>query len=177
MFKTDKSLFTLKPGTKNDALGEFKEYYLEYRDFVRASVFWMVNSSSVDDIVQEAFLKAWKSYAGFKRESSFKTWIYRIAMNTTYDYLKKNKVNDEAFEETTEDPHSSNLEYSDLVGKGLMTLSTNHREVFSLFYQQEHTYLEIAVITGLPEGTVKSRVHSAKKLFVKFLEKNGVTHG
>ena len=82
-------LFPSAGVTQDELLLLFKEQYLKEKSFVRSSIYWMVNSSDVDDLVQETFLKAWKCFKKFEAKSSFRTWVYRIAMNITYDYLKK----------------------------------------------------------------------------------------
>jgi RNA polymerase sigma-70 factor (ECF subfamily) len=118
MLSLKRVLFLLSEVSQDDLLLMFKEQYVKERDFVRSSIYWMVKSSDVDDLVLETFLKAWRSFKHFEAKSSFKTWIYRIAMNTTYDYLKKSKVNiPELHEELTESRELS-IEMSDLISKG-----------------------------------------------------------
>jgi len=177
MINIAKSFFFESPTTHEELLGDFKENYLGHRDFVRSSIYWMVNSNVVDDLVQETFLRAWKSFHKFEKKSSFRTWIYRIARNVTYDYFNKNESSYNIFDENNMEGKNENVELSDLISKGLLSLTVNQRELFTLHYQQGFSYREIAEFVGIAEGTVKSRVHNAKKIFVKFLEKNGVKDG
>ncbi len=175
MLKLAKLLFpSLEEVTHDELLLLFKNYYTADEGFVRSSIYWMVNSSDVDDLVQETFLRAWKSFRKFDNKSSFRTWIYRIAMNVTYDYFKKNKVHLEGFNEEYVGKENPEIELSDLISKGLMTLSLEQREAFSLHYQLGLKYLEISELLQIPVGTAKSRVSSAKKIFVDFLNENGV---
>jgi len=174
VLKIKNMLFPSAGVTQDELLLLFKEQYLKEKSFVRSSIYWMVNSSDVDDLVQETFLKAWKCFKKFEAKSSFRTWVYRIAMNITYDYLKKNKENVEELHEELIVSKELDIELSDLISKGLMTLPVNQRESFSLHYQVGLTYLEASKLLNVPEGTVKSRANNAKVRFVKFLNENGV---
>ena len=154
----------------------FKEYFEQTNDFVRSSIYWMVRSSDVEDLVQESYLKAWKSFRLFDQKSSFKTWIYRIAMNTTYDYLRKSKeVNSQ---ETIDSSSgiSDDLSDKDLVTKSLMELSIKHREVFILFYKFDYKIDEIADTLSVPSGTVKSRLNKARDVFKNAIAIHGDGH-
>lgn len=156
----------------------FKSHYENESEFLRSSIYWMVRSQAVDDIIQETFLKAWKSYSSFKKNSSFRTWIYRIAMNTTYDYLKKNQqyLSEELDDNVAEVAKGQNIELKDVITKALFKLSPEQREVFLLHYKLGHKQSEIAELTGIPEGTVKSRLFKARKVFTDFMNDIGVHH-
>jgi len=158
-----KSLFS--PQVKINKLEDFKEFYQEYNLFVRKSVYYIVGDKAVDDIVQETFLKAWKSYNQFQHKSTVKTWIYRIAMNCAYDYLKKEKRTIEL-----EDIKDIDLEVQriskDLLNYLLSKLSHNQLEIFLLHYSLGYTTLEIAEILNIPEGTAKSRLFKARNVFI-----------
>lgn len=163
------------------SLQGFHQIYLEHRDFIRSVIYWMVRSQAVDDLVQESFLRAWRDCKNFREEASIKTWLYRIARNTSYDYLRKQSRQLGYEKEVRKDQNRDiktkasrdQLVIKDLITKGLMDLSVDHREVFILFYKMEYTQQEIASLTGVALGTVKSRIHHAKKQFYEFIEKNG----
>ena len=157
-------------------LEEFKQYYLDNRDFLRSSIYWMVRSDDVDDLVQATFVKAWQHYSSFKKESSFKTWIYRIAMNTTYDYLKKNKVPTFDYDINEAAAPKQDNDLRDLISKALFTMTPKHREVFILHYKLGYKIREIAKLQNNTEGTIKSRLHYARDKFTHFLKDNGVEH-
>src|SRR5438270_12111055 len=71
----------------------FDELVIRYRTRVFAMIYNMVhNEQDAWDLAQESFVKAWKSIGGFKGKSSFYTWIYRIVMNVTIDWLRKRQV-------------------------------------------------------------------------------------
>jgi RNA polymerase sigma-70 factor (ECF subfamily) len=155
----------------DDLLERFRLEYNKNKDFVRYSIYHMVRSDVVDDLVQDTFVKAWKNYKKFKYDCSFKTWIYRIAMNTTYDYFRKHK---HITQEGIENEYKDDDDFKDLVTKGLMRLTIKQREVFILYYKLGYTMIEIANLLNVSEGTVKSRIHYAKNEFVIFLKDNGV---
>jgi RNA polymerase sigma-70 factor (ECF subfamily) len=161
--------------SKEEALEEFKQNYLETKEFIRLTIYWMIRSDEVDDLVQATFVKAWQHYKGFKRNSSFKTWIYRIAMNTTYDYInKKNKIKID--NNVTEfESHSQDNELRDLISQALLTLNLKQREAFILYYKLGYKTHEIASLLKTAEGTIKSRLHHAKVKFTYFMNENGVS--
>ena len=167
---------------KNDEqlLIEFKQHYIENCSFVRTVVYWIVRSDDVDDIIQETFVKAWKKYKTFKNKSSFKTWIYKIAKNTAYDFLKKNrKYNElkELREEALETKNDINQNLSSLITEGLGELSPKHKEIFILFYKLSYTSKEISKLLKISEGTVKSRLFYARDIFKNYLKQQGVYNG
>lgn len=161
--------------SEEELLFRFKEYYLTERDFVRNAIYWMVRSDVVDDLVQETFVKAWKNFRKFEENSRFRTWIYRIAMNVTYDYLKKNSSN-ELKELTEVEIKGEDIALKDLIDKGLLQLTIEQREVFILFYKMNYKQSEIAELLKIPAGTVKSRLFHAREVFEKYLKENGVDH-
>lgn len=149
----------------------FKSHYLEERLFVRKVIYWMVRSDDIDDLVHDVFLKAWKSFSSFEQNSNFRTWVYKIAINTAYDYLKKSSpILTDSFDEI-EDENASSLEIKDLIDKLLLSFSPVQREVFILFYKFGYTMHEIADLTGSSLGTVKSRLHYTRKKASERLKK------
>jgi RNA polymerase sigma-70 factor (ECF subfamily) len=158
--------------SESPSLEEFEKLYLEHRDFVRNSIYWMVGHEIANELTQDTFVKAWNGYSRFRRHSSFKTWIYAIAMNTTRDYLRKNSYC------TSLNVENSETEYlqegkQDLINNAIGQLTVKQREVFMLFYKFEYTYNEISKLTGVKEGTVKSRIQRSKEIFTSFLNEVG----
>ncbi|MCO4755855.1 MAG: RNA polymerase sigma factor [Bacteriovoracaceae bacterium] len=173
-----KQSLSIQPARDSQELvDEFKDHYIQHNEFIRASIYWMVRSEIVDDLVQDTFVKALNSYSKFKGDSSFKTWIYRIARNVTYDYLRKNGKGQFQEIEDGDLVHSDKEDVKDLISQGLVGLGPKHREVFVLHFKFGHTFNEIAGLLDITEGTVKSRVFYAKKKFSEFLKDNEVTNG
>lgn len=178
MIKILKNTFSSLWGSEdhNNELHSFHNYYLETSGFVRSVIRQLINNESiVDELVQETYVRAWKSYKKFNHDSTFKTWIYRIATNITYDYFnkqKKLKIEKDDFNKN----QNSDSEKIDIINKGLLKLSLEQLEVFILFYKYDYTISEISKELKTAEGTVKSRLYYSREIFVKYLKENGIEH-
>lgn len=151
---------------------EKKVYNLAYR--------LTSNHDDASDIAQEAFIRVYTSLAGFKGDSSFATWLTRIVYNVCYDELRKRKrqrttsldepatIEDETIERQVADSADGPAEELErketraMVQQGIMSLDETYRAVIVLRDLQGYTYEEIARITGLELGTVKSRLNRAR---------------
>lgn len=131
-----------------------------------------------EDIVQETFLKAWKSAKSYREEASkFKTWVLRIARNTAIDHLRKKKhipfsafdteegvnVLAETVPDSEELPDEKLAKAMDAesLTHAMQSLSPESREILLLHYTNGLTFLEIGEMLGQPQNTVKSRHHRA----------------
>ena len=136
------------------------------------------NAHDADDIVQETFVKAWKSAKQYREEASrFKTWVLHIARNAAIDHLRKRKyvpfsqfdtedghnmlVETVADTEALPDEAFAKLQDAEVVQEALAQLSPDAREILLLHYTNELTFLEIGEMLGEPQNTVKSRHHRA----------------
>lgn len=158
----------------------FHELYEREKDYIRSSVYWMIRHEEIDDIVQETFIKAWKSRDSFKGDSQLKTWLYRIAMNCAHDHYRKDsrytQITDDLENEVLIEGSSVNLEMKDLIDLGIQRMSWEQREVFVLFYKLEWSQKEIAQLQQVPIGTVKSRLNKAKVIFTEFVKAQEVAY-
>ncbi|MFN7145897.1 MAG: sigma-70 family RNA polymerase sigma factor, partial [Myxococcota bacterium] len=153
-----------------------------YQNRIHAMVYGMVRDpEEARDITQNAFIKAYQNLASFRIESSFYTWIYRIAMNLAIDHCRKNKRRktsafDEAVASRDEDGTIIELHQAESPQKALQRkqlherifaaldeLSEDQREVVLLREVEGLSYKEIADTMGIPEGTVMSRLFYARK--------------
>jgi RNA polymerase sigma-70 factor, ECF subfamily len=166
------------PGNEGP-LPSFPEVYDRYQALVRRCLFKLLGARDLDDVVQEAFLRIWKGLPKFDGRSLLKTWIYAVTVRAGIDHLRK--VGRRGFL-TPLDPAAtfpSNEEmdhlHKDLVSRGLGALSEEHRVVLILAIYEGLSLAEIAEVTSTNEGTVKSRLHYARKGMCEFLEKNGVS--
>ena len=138
------------------------------------------NREAADDLAQEVFLKAYLSLPRFQSKSSFGTWLYRIAVNTSKDYLRKEgKVQKVPFDESPadmmlhEDEMARQEEYEIqeerkiLLHQALQTLPDKYKVILTLRDIQGFPYGEIAEILEISAGTVDSRLHRARKLLRK----------
>ncbi|MGL5957950.1 MAG: RNA polymerase sigma factor [Phocaeicola sp.] len=134
------------------------------------------NEELSDDLAQETFLKAYTHLSTFKSLSSFSTWLYRIAYNTLYDYIrsKKEAMELEIWEvDTLHQTEQKNIGQQMDLYQGLAILKEGERTCITLFYMEDLTIEKIVAITGIPSGTVKSHLSRGKEKLAHFLKSNG----
>lgn len=134
------------------------------------------DSELSNDLAQETFLKAYTHLASFKNLSGFSTWLYRIAYNIFYDYIRSKKDMSgleigeiDAAYRTEQIPVGEQMD----IYRGLSLLKEAERTCITLFYMEDLPIDKIAVITGIPAGTVKSHLSRGKEKLSTFLQQNG----
>lgn len=167
----------------------FDSLVTRYRGKVYGMCYHLVqNEQDAWDLAQEAFIKAWRALASFKGDASFYTWIYRIAHNSTYDWLRKRKIegagefDDErqagvaAGAETVPkgehrpDEALKNRELGARIQQAIDQLSPDHRTAILLREVEGFSYEEIAQIMESSMGTVMSRLFYARKKLQELLK-------
>jgi len=162
----------------------FDELVSRYRTRIFAMIYNMVhNEQDAWDLAQESFVKAWKSIKRFRRDSSFYTWVYRIVMNVTIDWLRKKQGKgagtefDDSIQLKEIDPASrtvpkaeplphERMERNEIRAKidnAIGQLSPEHRAVILMKEIEDMQYHEIAETLGCSIGTVMSRLFYARK--------------
>jgi RNA polymerase sigma factor (sigma-70 family) len=134
------------------------------------------NTEDRKDLVQDSYLKAFHKLAGFKFQSKLSTWIGQITYHNCLNWLEKKRLvfpGEPYVEEHAESMHSPGpgsgedlliqKQLSGMLQVEIDKLSPVYRTLVSLYHQQELSYAELAQITGLPEGTVKSYLFRARK--------------
>jgi RNA polymerase sigma-70 factor (ECF subfamily) len=151
----------------------FEVLLQHYQAKVFRLVFSIVaNSARAEEVTQDVFLKVWQALPAYDGRASLATWIYTIARNTSISYLRaefyrKTLPLEEAPEPFAEvEPVLSRIEIERL----LATLPDEQREVIVLFYLQERSIEDVAAMLDLPEGTVKSHLHRARKAMATTME-------
>ena len=135
---------------------DFDEIFEQYFDKVYYKVLGIVkNSDDAEDISQEVFISVYKNLKKFKGESSIYTWIYRIAINKTYDFLKKNKTMLEINEEILSLEYNVDMDRNMILAEKLKKISMQEREFVIL------KDLEIAEMKDMNLSTVKSIYYKA----------------
>ena len=134
------------------------------------------DSELSDDLAQDTFIKAYTNIASFKNLSSFSTWLYRIAYNVFYDYIRSRKETDD-LDTYRVDAQCSTLQqdvgqHMDIY-RALATLKEMERTCITLFYMEDQSIEKITGITGCPAGTVKSHLSRAKDKMASYLKQNG----
>jgi RNA polymerase sigma factor (sigma-70 family) len=130
------------------------------------------------DALQETWIRVVRGIGRLQNPESLPSWLYRIARNATSNFIRdsfrKNPLPDvELDPETiggTED-HDYSAEDAEAIHRGLQRLPVAQREVLTLFFLEEFSLEEISSITGIPKGTVKSRLHYAKKALRNLMTK------
>ena len=184
--ETDNSLVARAKGGDAEA---FSALVTRYRARLYGLVYHMTsNNEDANDLVQEIFLKAYRSIKGFQGNSSFYTWLHTIGKNMTINFLKKrgkrwqmslddldsNVQNDKEFLELTasSDPvRETNLaELQRRLNEAMMKLSTEHRMVVTMFDIQGMPHAEISKLLKVSEGTVRSRLFYAHRQLQNYLD-------
>jgi len=133
----------------------------------------MKNEQDAQDMAQEALIKAWKSLRKFNLKAAFSTWLYKIAVNTCLDELRKRKYNTQSIEDLSEKGHTikdeKNIDFekkSDLryeLKQAMDKLETKEKLIIVLKDVQGYSYDEIGEILDCPVGTVRSRLSRSRK--------------
>jgi RNA polymerase sigma-70 factor (ECF subfamily) len=158
-----------------------------YQDRLFHTIFRMVdNAEDAQDVVQEAFLSAYQSLDGFKGDSLFFTWLYRIAVNTAISLKRKQRATLRLDAGRNGDANLEPADPSDVgrpghaleqaeqerrVHQALSRLSPEHRAVLVLKDMEGQKYETLADLLGVPIGTIRSRLHRARLELRELLEK------
>lgn len=156
----------VKAGDKN----AFKMLVKQHKDKVRNLVYYtMGEGSMVDDLSQEVFIKIYSKIDKFRMDAKFTTWLYRVTVNHCRDALRKRKLKKllEVFDHTHADKQwidePERFETAELVRLAISKLPEYLRTPLVLRDMDGFSYKEIADITGLEMGTVKSRIFRARE--------------
>ncbi|MBU1049332.1 sigma-70 family RNA polymerase sigma factor [Candidatus Bipolaricaulota bacterium] len=153
--------------------GAFHLLYDQYANAVyRYALSILRKPHLAEEVLQETMMAVWKGARHFKGRSKALTWILGIARNQAHSLIRK-EAKGQRLPETdssaeTRDP-TRNLHVDLCVQEALETLSPMHREVMHLVFYENLSMREIADMLGIPEGTVKSRMHHARQAMAKEL--------
>jgi len=140
----------------------------------RYALVFVRDEDKADDVVQNAFIKAFINLKGFNVKRKFSSWIYRILHNEAINYLKKHK-REVSFEDSVEvkemtaenngpEEDWQKQEIRGMLERHLNSLPLKYQEPLVLFYLEERSYEEISDILHLPIGTVGTRITRGRKL-------------
>ena len=166
----------------------YKKLMNKYHDAIFNFIYRMVHDKQqVEDLTQEAFIKAFSSLGTFNDEYAFSTWLYKIATNNSIDYIRKKKLqlysidkpieamdSDYAFE-LPDDTYEADKELikgqrATMLNQAIDSLPEKYRRVIHLRHVEEKSYEEIAAELKLPIGTVKAHIFRAREILYKNLK-------
>jgi RNA polymerase sigma-70 factor, ECF subfamily len=170
----------------------FRELLELHRDRVYNITFRMLgNRAEAEDVAQEVFITVFKTIESFREESKFSTWLYRVAVNhckNRIKYLARRHDRDrDELDETSQatngainsgprtpqpDRALEGVQMEVILQKAIEGLDDDHRIVVVLRDVEDLSIEEICEITGLPDGTVKSRLHRARLALRKKLQRH-----
>ena len=164
-------------------MASFDQLILKYRERVYAMIYNMTsNREDAADLPQDAFIKTFQSINRFQGQSSFFTWLYRIAVNSSLTHIRKNKLRTFfSFDKVQEDAGVAEVinrltdkkdverdvfvhELQEKLNEAMQKLSIPHRTVVTLFEIDGLSHEEIAEVMNCSVGTVRSRLHYAKQI-------------
>ncbi len=163
---------------------------VKYQDRLIYSVYKFCKDLELSqDITQEAFVKAFRNIDKFRGESSFYTWIYRIAINTAKNYFSNKSRGAETYNEDILDTALSDMslnsdnpetllaaeEMKDAVNQAFQNLPDEIRSTLSLREYDGLSYEEIAKVQNCPIGTVRSRIFKGRELINETFSKLGLS--
>ena len=171
----------VKKASRGD-LAAYDQLVQRYQERIYRTLYHMTsNHEDANDLAQEAFIKAYQALKSFKGGSSFYTWVYRIAVNKTLNFLKQRKnrshmsLNDLDFNvennpdlvslisDKTPRRDAGLTELQEKLNEAMLTLSETHRLVVTLHDVQGLSHEEIAKIMDCNVGTVRSRLFYARQ--------------
>jgi RNA polymerase sigma factor (sigma-70 family) len=182
--------FTLVQRVQAGEVAAFDQLMLKYRERLYGVIYNLTaNREDASDLTQDAFIKAFQAINRFHGRSSFFTWLYKIAVNTTLSHLRKNRLRSFfSLEKLQQEDPSAQLvlqmadkngadrdtylrELQEKLNEALLKLSIKHRTVITLFEIDGLSHAEIAEVMDCSEGTVRSRLHYAKQFLQGELSK------
>jgi RNA polymerase sigma-70 factor, ECF subfamily len=167
--------------TTRGELTAFEQLVDRHRPTVVRVAARIVGSDDAEDVSQDAFLRAFHRLEHFRGDAPFRSWLLRITHNAALDHLGRRRAEPvdpdtlDAAEESPSRPPADRLELRERIERlerKLRGLSPQHRVVLVLRDAEGLTYEEIADITDTPLGSVKGRLHRARREFVDMLRAN-----
>ncbi len=171
----------------NDRRSQQKVHELFYGKMMAVCLRYTKNTDQAKDILQDGFIKVFRSIEKFNREGSFEGWIRRIVVNTAIDHFRRSKNSylllgeersiedfgdDDEADTWTDEGHENDLDVkpADVIN-AMQKLTPAYRTVFNLYVFEELTHKEISELLGINIGTSKSNLAKAKRNLRKLLTK------
>lgn len=149
-------------------------YNLAYR--------YMRETTAAEDMAQESFLKAFRLLEGFRGDSKFSTWMYRVTCSVCLTELSKRKRRNEVAlqphhrKQMAESPKVETSDLPELVRRCVDMLPDNYSTIITLYYLEGVSYDDIAEVMEIPLGTLKTWMHRARKQLKEIVKKESDWH-
>ena len=174
---------------KSNDQNDFKKLMDNYKNSIYCTILKMINNTDdAEDLTNEAFSKAFNKLNKFKKNYTFSTWLFRIAINNTIDFIRKKKLTTTSLNRSFKNKDRKNVEMEIkdetmnpgektihkqkvyLVRKYVSKLPSKYKQLIIYRYFDELTYKEIAKKTMSPLGTIKVQLFRARELLYKILK-------
>ena len=165
------------PKTRRKAFEQLVNQYSE-------QLYWQVRRivlihEDADDVLQNVFLKAWSKLDTFHQESKISTWLYRIALNESLDFMRKKKTQAVSSDDAETmvgstlmaDDYFNGTEAEAMLQEAIAQLPDVQRTVFNMRYFDDMKYSEISEILQTSEGSLKASYHIAVKKISDFFKR------
>ncbi len=137
-----------------------------------------------EEAAQDAFVRAFRSLHQFEQRAQFSTWLYRITYNVCVTQISRRRIATHSIDEedspelmdsadSVEETMESR-ELRDALNRAIAKLKPEYASLITLFYMHEQTHEEIGVITGLPLGTIKNRLHRGRIELRRILRRENI---
>jgi len=180
---TPRHLDLVEACKRGDQKAQFELYRLYHVAMYNTSLRIVGDSDDAEDVMQEAFLKAFTKLNSYRGEVSFGAWLKRIVINKALDFirLKKEQISledagdiGEMVEESSE---SMDVEYrADAIKKAIYDLPEGYRVVLSLILLEGYDHDEVSSILNITNATSRTQYHRAKKKLIELLKRNNDDH-
>lgn len=161
---------------QNDRVAQYKLYSLYSKAMLNVSYRICNNLEQAEDLLQESFVSAFKNLSSYKGSASFGSWLKRIVINTSLNYLRAKKMEFDELDEGTKHPVEEEVDYGNqdlVVGQikeGISKLPTGYRLVISLYLLEGYDHKEIAEVLDISVSTSKSQYNRAKRKLKEIME-------
>lgn len=159
---------------KGDEKAQFQLYKLYYKSMYSVSLRIVNDTMEAEDVMQEAFLSAFKKIKSYKGEVSFGAWLKRIVINRSLDYLKKRKVQFEEMNENIahmeEEPKPTGEIDVNTLKWAIRRLSDGYRVVLNLYLLEGYDHNEISQILGISNSASRTQLLRAKNKLREILK-------
>jgi RNA polymerase sigma-70 factor (ECF subfamily) len=136
------------------------------------------DAGRAEEVTQDIFLKLWRALPAYDGRASISTWLYTIARNTCLTAIRAETYRRTSpLDQVAEPGATSTTPLKVSIDQCLERLPEMQRQIVTLFYLQERSVADVAAMLDLPEGTVKSYLHRARRALGEMLESRGTENG